>query len=259
MAWSLSRKVSVALLGILMSTMLMTGLFGYYKFQDVMSSLVNSRYSFVIFTIKQKIEDRLALGLALRSLRQVQELVELEKTRDEQILGIQIFDTNREVLFDTDRGTIGSRVPPAWLEPLAAQGAHPFALTDDDVAMVGLPLVNTLGKTEGAVVLRYPAAYLEHQLGALLRRLGVEFALVLGGFGLLAVVSASILLGDVRARLSGMAAALDHTLRRGEPPTAPPDAPEFEARFAQFCAKAHEAVQQIGDASDEVERLDRLA
>lgn len=259
MAWSLSRKVSVALLGILMSTMLVTGLFGYYKFADVMSAMVNSRYSFVIFTIKQKIEDRLALGLPLRSLRQVQELVELEKTRDEQILGIQIFDTNREVLFDTDRGTIGSRVPPAWLEPLAAQGAQPFALNDDDIAMVGLPLINTLGKTEGAVVLRYPAAYLEHQLGPLLRRLVGEFALVLAGFGLLAVIAASTLLGDVRARLGAMTAALDHTLRRNQPPVPVPGAPEFESRFTEFCAKAHEAVEQIGEASDEVERLDRLA
>lgn len=263
MAWSLSRKVSVALLGILMSTMLMTGLFGYYKFADVMSSMVNSRYSFVIFTIKQKIEDRLALGLPLRSLRQVQELVEVEKTRDGQILGIQIFDTNREVLFDTDRGTIGSRVPPSWLEPLAAQGAaqggQPFALNDDDIAMVGLPLVNTLGKTEGAVVLRYPAAYLEHQLGPLLRRLGAEFVLVLGGFGLLAVIAASLLLGDVRARLGAMTVALDHTLRRNQPPTPVPGAPELESRFTEFCAKAHEAVEQIGEASDEVGRLDRLA
>lgn len=249
----------MALLGILLSTMLMTGLFGYYKFEDVLSSLVSSRYSFVVFTIKQKIEDRLALGLALRNLRQTQELVELEKARDEQIQGIQIYDANREVLFDTDRGSIGSRVPAAWLEPLAASGGQPFSLSDEDTALVGLPLVNTLGKVEGAVVLRYPGAYLETEMGRLLHRLAVEFTLVLGGFGLVAIFAASVLLRGVRVRLEAMESTLNKTLRLGGEAVAGPGAQEFETRFAEFCGKAREAVEQIGEASDEVERLDRLA
>lgn len=259
MAWSLARKVSTALLGILLSTMLLTGLFGYYKFEDVLSSLVNSRYSFVVFTIKQKIEDRLALGLTLRNLRQTQELVELEKARDEQILGIQIYDANREVLFDTDRGSIGSRVPPAWVEPLQGQTGQPFALHDEDTALVGLPLVNTLGKAEGAVVLRYPAAYLERELGRLLGRLAAEFALVLAGFSLIAIVAASTLLSEVRERLAAMEGTLKKVMAQGGDAVAGPGAEEFESRFAQCCGKAREAAEQIGDASVEVERLDRLA
>lgn len=259
MSWSLSRKVSTALVGILLATMLMTGVFGYYKFGDVLSSLVSSRYSFVVFTIKQKIEDRLALGLPLRQLRQVQDLMELEKARDDQILGIQIYDLNREVLFDTERGAIGSRVPAGWLEPLNVQGSQPFDLRDDDYALVGLPLVSTLGKVEGAVVLRYPAAYLERELGKLLGRLAVEFTAVLAGFSLIAVIAASVLLGGVHRRLQAMETTLGKTLAQGGEALPPEDGQEFETRFAEFCGKAREAVEQIGEASEEVERLDRLA
>lgn len=259
MSWSLSRKVSTALVGILLSTMLMTGVFAYYKFSDVLSSLVSSRYSFVVFTIKQKIEDRLALGLPLRQLRQVQDLMELEKARDNQILGIQIYDLNREVLFDTERGSIGSRVPADWVEPLAAQGSQPFNLTDEDNALVGLPLVSALGKVEGAVVLRYPGAYLEHELGKLLNRMAAEFAAVVALFSLIAVIAASVLLGGVRRRLHAMETTLMQTLTQGAEAVPPKDGQEFETHFAQFCGKAREAVEQIGDASAEVERLDRLA
>lgn len=259
MSWSLARKVSMALVGILLSTMLMTGLFGYYKFEDVMSSLVSSRYSFVVFTIKQKIEDRLALGLPLRQLRQVQELMELEKARDDQILGIQIYDPEGEVLFDTERGAIGSRVPALWLEPLAGQATQPFGLRDDDNALVGLPLVNTLGKAEGAVVLRYPGSLLEHELGSLLRRLAIEVAAVLAVFSAIAVAAASWLLGGVRKRLGAMETALAKTLAEGGEAVPAEDAEELETRFAEFCGKAREAVEQIGEASEEVERLDRLA
>jgi hypothetical protein len=259
MSWSLSRKVSTALFGILLSTMLMTALFGYYKFEDVLSSLVRSRYSFVVFTIKQKVEDSLNLGLALRQLRQVQEIIELEKARDEQIQGLQIYDGNREVLFDTDRGGIGSRVPASWIEPLSGTTTHPFALTDEDSLLVGLPLINTLGKVEGAVVLRYPAADLKHELGTQLGRLALEFGLVLVGFGIAGILLSSLLLGGVHDRLAAMRAAVGKVVDHGGEVVPGSEGEEFEAHFAEFCGKVHEAVDQIDAAAAEVERLDRLA
>ncbi|MCR6632704.1 MAG: hypothetical protein NVV74_23160 [Magnetospirillum sp.] len=259
MSWSLARKVSTALLGILLSTMLITAAFGYYKFEDVLSSLVRSRYSFVVFTIKQKVEASLGLGFALRQQRQVQDIIELEKARDEQILGIQVYDANREVLFDTDRGAIGSRVPPAWIEPLDGQSAQPFSLSDDEALLVGLPLVNTLGKAEGAVVLRYPAAYLDRELGKLLGGLAAEFAAILAGFSILGVAASALLLRSVHHRLVSMQRALEATVSEGGEVIPGPGDQEFEARFAEFCGKAREAMEHIGDASAEVERLDRLA
>lgn len=260
MAWSLARKVSVALVGILLSTMLMTGLFGYYKFEDVLSSQVSARYGFVIFTIKKKIEDRLALGLPLRQLRPVQELMEVEKARDDQILGIQIYAPTREVLFDTERGAIGSLVPAAWTAPLSAGAAgQTFRLRDDDSVLVGLSLVNTLGQVEGAVVLRYPAGYLESALGGLLHRLAVEVLAVLAVFALIAVAAASWLLGGVRRRLAAMEGALAGPLAEDGGAAAAGDAADLETRFAEFRAKAREAMTQMAEASHEVERLDRLA
>ncbi|MGE5516054.1 MAG: hypothetical protein ACM31D_09550, partial [Bacteroidota bacterium] len=105
----------------------------------------------------------------------------------------------------------------------------------------------------------YPGAYLEHELGALLSRLAVEFAAVLVGFSLIAVIAASLLLGGVRRRLHAMETTLTKTLAEGGEAVPADGNQEFETHFAQFCGKAREAVEQIGDASDEVERLDRLA
>ncbi|MBC7951880.1 MAG: hypothetical protein H7Z12_08715 [Rhodospirillaceae bacterium] len=261
---SLARKVSMALFAILFATMLTTAGFGYYKFEDVLSSLVRSRYSFVVFTIKQKVEDSLNLGFALRQLRQVQEIIELEKARDDQIQGIDVYDANGEVLFDTDRGALGTRVPARWLEtlnaPSAGSGAsQQFSLIDDDAVVVGLPLVNTLGKVEGAVVLRYPEAYLERELGNLLSRLAAEFLMVLGAFALVGILAAYVLLRVVGRRLGAMETTLAKVLEVGGEAVPNPDADEFELHFAEFCDKSREAVEQISDASAEVERLDRLA
>jgi hypothetical protein len=264
MSWSLARKVSMALFAILLATMLTTAVFGYYKFEDVLSSLVRSRYSFVVFTIKQKVEDSLNLGFALRQLRQVQDIIELEKARDDQIHGIDVYDFNGEVLFDTDRGALGTRVPARWIETLTvpsvtAGASQPFSLIDEDSVVVGLPLVNNLGKVEGAVVLRYPEAYLERELGNLLSRLAVEFLMVLGGFALVGILAAYVLLRVVGRRLGAMETTLSKVLDVGGEAVPNPDADEFELRFAEFCDKSREAVEQIAEASAEVERLDRLA
>lgn len=254
----------MALFAILLATMLTTAVFGYYKFEDVLSSLVRSRYSFVVFTIKQKVEDSLNLGFSLRQLRQVQELIEVEKMRDGQIVGIDVYDFNGEVLFDTDRGAMGSRVPARWLEPVAApsvtaEASQPFALTDEDAVVVGLPLVNSLGKVEGAVVLRYPIAYLESELGNLLGRLAVEFLVVLAAFALVGVIASYVLLSVVGRRLGAMETTLAKVLTLGGEAVPNSNTDEFEVRFAEFCDKSREAVEQINDAAAEVERLDRLA
>ncbi len=259
MSWSLPRKVSVALVAILAATMLSTAAFGYYKFEDVLGSLVRSRYSFVVFTIKQRVEDSMNLGFNLRQLRQVQELIELEKARDEQVLGIEVYAANGEMLFGTDRGAVGARVPERWLEPLAAAVAQPFSLRDEDAVVVGLPLVNNLGKVEGAVVLRYPAAYLERELGKVLAGLALEFAAVLAAFALIGVAAAYAMLGVVGRKLGAMETTLAKVMEAGGRADPGPGADDFEERFAEFCNKSREAVEAIEDAAAEVERLDRLA
>jgi hypothetical protein len=260
MFWTLARKVSAALAAILLSTMVLTAVFGYQKFHGEMSAQVGSRYSFVVFTIKKNVEDRLSLGLALRQLRQMQDIVEREKVGDPNILGIEIYDARGEILFNTDRGGIGGSVPPDWLTVLGGAANQPFSLTDEDNLVVGLPLVNTLGKVEGAVALRYPTAYLENELGDLLLSLAIKWLAVLAVFTVIAVVGALVMFRSVGSKLGAMERALGKVLAEGGeavPDTASDD--PFEARFAEFAAKSREAIDHMRGATEEVERLDRLA
>lgn len=259
MGWSLSRKVSATLIAILLFTMMVTALVGYDRFADEMSSLVRSRYSFVAFTIKKKVEDSLNLGFALRQLRQVQDTLELEKVRDDQILGLQVFDARGEVLFDSDRGQIGSTVPESWVAALAQAGGQPFAPADADANVVALPLVNTLGKLEGGVVLLYPAGYVERELGPVLMRLTIEMVALVGAFAVATLVVARFALGGVRQRLRAMEIAVtDAAGRRDDRPMPVMVGTEFGGRFGEFVGKTREVMDHLSDATDEVERLDRL-
>ena len=257
--WSLARKVSIALIAILLFTLMGTAFFAFYKFESVYSSLVQSRYSFVVFTIKKKVEDNLNLGFALRQIRQMQDVIEREKVRDRQVLGIEVFDAKGEVLFDTDRGAIGTLVPEEWRASLRQGGGQAFGHTDEDTLIVGLPLVNGLGKVEGAVVLRYPRAYLEHEVGGLQMGLAKHAAIALLVFGSLAVLGLYLLFGLVTRKLDSYQSTLSTVMAEGGHAVAEVGSDEFEERFADFVAKTREAVDHIRDATDEVGRLDRLA
>lgn len=256
MVWTLPRKVSAALAALLFSSMVLTALFGFYKFEDLLSAQIGSRYSFVVFTVKKNVEDRMNLGLALRQLRQVQETVEREKARDPNIQGIQIFDTRGEVLFNSDRGRIGGVVPKDWLSALEGPPTQPFALRDEDSLVVGLPLVNNLGKVEGAVALTYPG--LLNEARGMLGQLALEWLAIFAVFAILAVFGASMMFREVGQRLDSLGQAMVAAMADGGAvPAATSDDP-FESRFIEFAAKARETADHLADATQDVERMDRL-
>ena len=258
MQWSLARKVSLALVSILAFTLMLAAFFAYYKFESVYSSLVQSRYSFVVFTIKKRVEDSLNLGLALRQIRQVQDILEREKMRDPQVLSVEVYDSRGEVLFDTDRGAIGSTVSDALVDALRGNAAQSFGATDEDALIVGQPLINNLGKVEGGVVLRYPSVYIEHGVSGLLLQLSKSIALQLAVFSVVAVAGLYLLFGQVGRKLGAMQKTLDTVIAVGGQAEPGPGADEFEEHFAEFVAKTREAVEHIRDATVEVGRLDRL-
>jgi hypothetical protein len=257
--WSLARKLSLALISILLFTLLVAGFFAYFKFESVYSTQVQSRYNFVVFTIKKRVEDSLNLGLALRQVRQVQDILEREKQRAPLIIAVEVFDHRGEVLFDTDRGAIGGRVSDALVEAIRGNANLPFGLADEDNLIVGLPLVNALGKLEGGVVLRYSTVYISQGVGGLLLQLIKAAAVQLAIFSVFAVVGLYVLIGRVGRKLSGMEHALTEVMAVGGQAVPEAGGDEFEERFAEFVGKTREAVDHIREATDEVGRLDRLA
>ncbi len=256
MAWPLARKVSAALLGILVGTVATTGFFTYSRLQSVLSSLVQSRYGVQVYAIKRNAEDRLALGFPLKQLRPVQDAIDRQKVDDSRIRGIEVFDAHGTILFDTERGAIGSSVPAAWVRSALAARNRPFSDQDEDEGghIVGVPLINGLGTVEGGVVLRYPGAYLEEALGPMLGGLARQAGVVLAVFAVAAVAGSHLLFRGVGRRLE----AMEDALALGGAPPAGADG-SFEADFAAFARQADDTAADLAEASADVERLDRLA
>jgi len=254
MPGSVARKVSAALLAILLGTMAAAGVFTYSKLESVSASLVRSRYAVQVLSIKRNVEDRLNLGFPLRQLRPIQDVVEREKAGDPEIVDIQIFDAHGEVVFDSDRGSVGTVVPSNWLNSLG--NGEDFAADDDRV--VGLPLINGFGQVEGGVVLHYPSASLERGMGPTAMRLLGKAAVLLAVFAPLAVLGSYLLLNKVARRLATMGTILGKVVAEGGEVVPDDGSDALETGFAAFATRIREATDRIRAASDDVERLDRL-
>ena len=262
MLWTLAHKVSVALLAILVCMMAATCSFAYWKLEDFLSSMVRSRYGVIVEAIKSGIEDRSALGIPLFQQHSIQEQLERYKGEDVQILDIEVFNAEGDILYNSDRGAIGARVPKGWLAMLTEQNWTYADGGEDEGQVVGAPIVGAFDQPIGGVVLRYPATYVEDRLGAVIAKLGADMAILIVAFGGVAVIGSIFLLRGIRLRLLAMEASLSDLIDRadGVVPSQPDSQDHsFEGCFHGFEWRTREVVVHLKSALDDVERLDRLA
>lgn len=262
MLWTLAHKVSVALLAILVCMMAATCSFAYWKLEDILSAMVRSRYSVVVEAIKSGVEDRSALGIPLFQQRAVQNQLERYKADDAQILDIEVFNLEGDVVFNSDRGAIGSRVPVEWLRMLSDPSWTYADSADDESQVVGAPIIGAFGQPSGGVVLRYPAAYLAGRLGDVINRLGLNVVLLIALFSGVAVIGALVLLMPIRSRLRAMEDNIvDLVAHKNHEMPPIPDSQDmsFDGCFKSFEWRTHDVVEHLNAALEDVERLDRLA
>lgn len=69
---------------------------------------------FLLTQLRDTIEANVGLGLPLSDIRIVQDLIERAKAADDQVLAVEVFTPDGISVFNTDRGSVGEPVSPAW-------------------------------------------------------------------------------------------------------------------------------------------------
>lgn len=173
------------------------------KFEQKLRDITSSRLWVVADDLRRHVEYGLTLGLDLSELVDVQAQVERVAAGDE-ILGVEVVDDRRMVLFAADHAAVGKATPIHWgLESgLVGDGVHQQII--GDALILGAPVHNSFGQAVGEVILR-------SSLGGLRGRIArVEAELANGTFVLDAITA---LITLVAAFLTVRYGALQ--LRRG--------------------------------------------
>lgn len=73
---------------------------------------------FMLTQLRDSIEANAGLGLPLADMRIAQDLIERAKANDDEVLAVELFSPDGVSLFNTDRGSIGEKVPSLWQDAI---------------------------------------------------------------------------------------------------------------------------------------------
>src|SRR5215218_1387753 len=92
----------------------MAAFLNYFKYKSTIGNIVKSRVLVVGRGIENSVQASLQLGMQFSELQQLPQLMTREKSSDRLVRGIDVFDASGQLLYSTDPGRVGQKVPPNW-------------------------------------------------------------------------------------------------------------------------------------------------
>ena len=122
---------------------------------DRVEALRSERFRFSLMDMKATLEAGLRLGNNTADLAGTDALVTQVRDRQPDILSIDVYDAQGDVLFSTDPSGRGLKLPPAWRQACLNPDTTGWAGIDADGGVQCVGLVNAFGQAAGGVLLRH--------------------------------------------------------------------------------------------------------
>ncbi len=191
--FGVAAKAFAAIVLVLGFSLVLISLLNYFKYEKTFSALQRSKFEVIARDLKAAAETGMNIGLPLPALKNMQDLITRERRRDEQILNIEIFDTDGTVLYSTRPGGAGAKVSPKLLDALRHAKGKAWELNDKDSFLVGVPISNNFGRLSGGLAIRYAKSYFDAELQRIGRELA-EYSAIVFGISVFAAALAVLLL-----------------------------------------------------------------
>ena len=155
MRGKLSLKIIIMLQIVFAFALVLTALLNYYKFEKTITNIVSSRFNVVVSGLQGDLESALNLGFSLNELRDLQQLIDREKTRDTLITSIDVVSDDGVILASTTADLVGVRQPEDWTKTMVRSDQRAWRGALEEELAVGVTLRNSYGRVAGGVTLRY--------------------------------------------------------------------------------------------------------
>lgn len=155
MATGLMRRLTGVFLPLLLAALIGCAVLLSSQIDATRLTLREHRYASVAMSLASAFEVSLDLGVPLEAQRNLLDDMRFEIERDPTIVSIDVFDPSGRLVFTTDRGGVGDRVPAAWVAQLADGGQRGWTVADGSGRVTGASIINNFNKVAGAVGLRH--------------------------------------------------------------------------------------------------------
>ena len=187
----------------------MAGFLNFFKYRSNAERIIKERLVVTGTSIENSIQSSLALGLQFSDLGTLPGMLERERATDDLILSIEVFDTDGQPLYSTDRLRQSRAVPQAWLAAARQAAGKDWFVKSGTESAAGIAVENSFGLVIGYLALRYSEAQVSNSTMAVAKQLALSALAVFA----VAATLASLALVGVMSRLTRDFAAVEAALR----------------------------------------------
>ena len=184
----------------------MAGFLNYFKYRANAERIIRERLVVTASSVENSIQSSLALGLQFSDLGTLPETLERERSTDDIILSIEVFDPEGKPLYSTDRLRATRNVPQQWVDAARAETGADWLVKN------GTEVKNSFGLVLGYVALRYSEAHVGETTLAVAHDLALS---ALAVFVIAATLSSALLVAVMNS-LARDFAAVEASLRADE-------------------------------------------
>jgi len=236
---------------ILASVLGLLYLMNYMKFNSLISGVVSSQLQVMSSSLERSIIKAEQLGLPLKEMDNLPELLQRSKSRDPQVNSIFILNRNGQVLFSTDPQPLRADDKDAILRK-ALKGKETAWTLDEEVTLYsGQQLFDSTRQRIGSIVIAYNKASYGSTVAQVKLHLLEMTLMIFGIFALLIFIAVRFGFHEVNNvfRLINRQLAADNS----EALAAPLKPGSMAGKFADQIARSNDMKHQVAS------ELDRLA
>ncbi|HET9651075.1 MAG TPA: hypothetical protein VFP36_02735 [Usitatibacter sp.] len=196
----------------------MAAFLNYFKYKSTISNIVKSRVLVVGRNIENSVQASLAIGMQFGELQQLTQLMQREKSSDRLVRGIDVFDTSGQVIYTTDRGRLGQKVPTPWITSAERSKSTEWSSDESEEYVAGISLKNAFDLTVGYLALRYSRDEVEHAASAAGREILLAALASFLGISIVAPLALIVVIRRFERDLRALEAAATHLEDRAAQP-----------------------------------------
>jgi len=204
------RMIAVAVLVCLFAVG-MAALLNYFKYRSTADRLITARLMVIGKGIENSIQASLALGLSFNELAALPGLIERERTADELIVEIKVFDPTGKPLYGTNAAGMTQAAPASWVAAARRAGNAPWSVIEgDNKSAVGVSINNNFGLIVGYVALNYSRTTIDRQAHVVAKDLALTALAIFAAAAALAALVLNLAMRGLERDMGRVEAALQH-------------------------------------------------
>jgi hypothetical protein len=133
----------------------MSAFLNYFKYKSTISSIVKSRVLLVGHGIENTVQASLQVGIQFTEIRTLPEMLRREQLSDPLLRGIDVFDSQGQVVYSSDRARVGQKVPETWIRAAERSKTAEWSAEAVEDYVAGISVKNAFDLTVGFLALRY--------------------------------------------------------------------------------------------------------